>query len=613
MSVLGRTARLRSDTPESFSLNDPTDVLCRQIVRDRDRRDSVGSGGRAIVVPTTTPDILGTGEQGESSVSQDDERESQTSVDTPESGPEARRSWTEAARAFLHRRVIAIFFLGISAGVPLLLIFGTLSVWLREAGVARSTVTFFSWAVLGYSFKFVWAPVIDSLPVPWLTRALGRRRSWLVVSQAAVISAMLWMAATDPQQSLTMTAMAAVLLGFSSATQDITIDAYRIEAVERDLQAMMSSAYMAGYRTGMLVAGAGALKLASYFGSTVDAYSHRAWALAYVCMAASMLVGVVTTFMIREPEVAQRSEAVRAPGDYVRFVALFLAAAAVFVLGFVWSKDLADQLKAYLETDLGWMKHLAGLVVESLRLGISVVLAVIVARLLIAVKLVPEGMVRESYVEPITDFMGRFGRSGFLVLLLIGSYRMSDLVMGAVANVFYIDMGFTKDQIADIAKTFGLLMIIAGGFLGGVLSVRYGLSRILFLGATLAAATNLLFALLATMGNNAYMLIVVIAADNLSMGLASAAFIAYLSSLTSIRFTATQYALFSSLMTLVPKTLAGYSGSVVDSIGYPWFFIGSAILGLPVLWLVVIVSRLEGGEPDMPPEATEGSGAPAAQ
>lgn len=509
-----------------------------------------------------------------------------------------RKSWSDAARAFLHPRVLAIFVLGISAGIPYLLIFGTLSVWLREAGVSRSTVTFFSWAILGYSFKFVWAPVIDRLPLPWLTARMGRRRSWLLVSQAMVISALLWMAVSDPQQSLVMSAMAAVMLGFSAATQDITIDAYRIEAVDRDLQAMMSSAYLAGYRVGMLLAGAVALKLAGFFGSSAEAYSATAWGWAYVCMAGCMLVGVVTTFVIQEPEVGRRPDEARWTNmDYVRFVVLFLVAAAVFAIGFWQGAPLAAEVKQWLENDLGWMHRLAAFVGETGRMLTSIGLASLAAWLLVKARLVPAGMVRESYVAPITDFLQRFGKSGVLVLLLVGTYRMSDLVMGGVANVFYIDHGYTKDQIADIAKTFGLFMTILGGFLGGVLSVRYGMIRTLFLGAVLASASNLLFALLATMDNDLWMLAVVITADNLAMGLASAAFIAFLSSLTSIRFTATQYALFSSLMTLFPKILTGYSGSIVDSMGYSAFFVGTALLGVPVLILVALVSRLDYGEP----------------
>jgi PAT family beta-lactamase induction signal transducer AmpG len=202
-------------------------------------------------------------------------------------------------------------------------------------------------------------------------------------------------------------------------------------------------------------------------------------------------------------------------------------------------------------------------------------------------------MVRETYIAPITNFIQRYGRSGLILILLIGTYRISDIVLGVMSNVFYIDQGFTKDEIANIAKTFGLLMILLGGFLGGMLSVRYGVLRTLFLGAVLASGTNVLFALLAGAGHNVWMLTLVIAADNLAQGLATATFVAYLSSLTSIRFTATQYALFSSLMTLFPKLLAGYSGGLVDTFGYANFFLATAVAGVPVLGLILLASRIE--------------------
>lgn len=512
----------------------------------------------------------------------------------PGSGSEGgRRSWGEAARAFLHPRVLAILFLGFSAGLPLFLIFGTLSVWLREAGVERSTLTFFSWAALGYSFKYVWAPLVDRLPVPGLTRRLGRRRAWLLVAQLLVMVAMLGMAASDPQKSLTMIGLAAVLLGFSAATQDIAIDAYRIEAVAKDLQAMMASAYVAGYRAGMLLGGAGALKLASFFGGG-GGYSYRGWALAYVCMALSMSIGMATTLLIAEPQPREpeRKSAFRATSDYFRFLGLFVCAAAVFALGFVLTAEIAEQAKKVLVEEHEVMSRLAGFLVESARLIVSVALAAVVGWQLVLAKVVPAAMVRETYLDPFTDFMRRYGKSAFLLLLLIGTYRISDIVMGAVANVFYIDMGYTKDQIAAISKTFGLFMTLAGGFLGGMLAVRYGLIRTLFLGAFLSAATNVLFAYLAMVGNDPQLLIAVIVADNLSGGMATAAFVAYLSSLTSVSFTATQYALFSSIMTLGPKVLAGYSGMTVDSIGYERFFIGTAILGIPVLLLVWIAGRI---------------------
>lgn len=504
-----------------------------------------------------------------------------------------QRTWGEAARAFLHPRVLAILFLGFSAGLPLFLIFGTLSVWLREAGIERSTLTFFSWAALGYSFKYVWAPLVDRLPLPWLTRRLGRRRGWLLFAQIAVMLAMFCMAASDPQKSLTAIGIAAVLLGFSSATQDIAIDAYRIEAVARDLQAMMASAYVAGYRAGMLLGGAGALKLASVFGDGTE-YSYRGWALAYVCMGFSMLVGMATTLVIAEPRSREpRSDsALRSTGDYLRFLGLFACAATAFTLGFVFTSELAEQAKTTLIEEHAVMSRLAGFLVESGRLVLSVAMAVAVGGLLVLGRMVPKAMVRETYVDPFSDFMRRYGKSALLLLLLIGTYRISDIVMGAVANVFYIDMGYTKDQIAAISKTFGLFMTLAGGFVSGLLAVRYGLIRILFLGALLSAATNVLFAYLATVGNDPKLLIGVIVADNLSGGMATAAFVAYLSSLTSVSFTATQYALFSSIMTLGPKVLAGYSGMAVDSVGYETFFIGTAILGLPVLVLVWLAGRI---------------------
>lgn len=511
--------------------------------------------------------------------------------DRDEAAP--RKTWGEAVRVFFHPRVLAMLFFGFAAGLPYLLIFGTLSVWLREAGIERSTLTFFSWAALGYSFKYVWAPLVDRLPVPGLTSRLGRRRGWMLLSQLAIIAAILGMAASDPRTSLMATGLAAVCLGFSAATQDIVIDAYRIEAVHKDLQAMMSSAYIAGYRIGMIVSGAGALALASAFGSD-GAYSYTAWAGTYVCMALIMLVGVGTTLAVTEPEprARPRNTALRKTSDYLRFLALFAVAAATFASGFVLSAATAEGLKRHLGEDFGLTPHLAGFLVESGRLAFSVALAALAGWIVIRLKGAPAAMLRESYVEPFADFVRRYGKVAFLLLLLIGTYRISDIVMGAIANVFYLDMGYTKEQIATISKTFGLVMTITGGFLGGMLSVRYGLLRILFLGALLSAATNLLFVYLANIGNEPWMLVMVIVADNVSGGLALAAFIAYLSSLTSVSFTATQYALFSSIMTLFPKVLAGYSGMMVDSVGYAWFFTGTAAIGLPVLLLVVLAARM---------------------
>ena len=483
-----------------------------------------------------------------------------------------------------------MLFLGFSAGVPILLIFSTLSVWLREAGMERATVTFFSWAALGYSFKFVWAPLIDRLPLPGFLYRLGRRRSWLLVSQCAIVIAILWTSSFDPATTVVMTAIGAVMIGFSSATQDIVIDAYRIESADRAMQSMLSAMYIAGYRVGMLVAGAGALWLADYWGD--NQYDYAVWANVYRMMALVMVIGIVTTLIIPEPQRAVKRSVFRGTSDYLRFLLLFLVSAAAFVAIFAVSSGLAQWAKNLLMNDLAMNPRLAGFLIESARLVVAILLSAATASVMISLRLVSRAHVYETYVEPVADFFQRYGRTALIVIALIGTYRIADIVMGVIANVFYLDMGFTKSQIAMYSKFWGLWATVIGGFLGGILSVRYGVNRTLFLGAVLAAATNLLFAYLATQEAEPLLLLWVIVADNGSAGLATAAFVAYLSSLTSISFTAMQYAIFSSVMTLVPKIMAGYSGTVVDSTGYVFFFIGTAALGLPVLVLVVWVGRL---------------------
>jgi len=505
-----------------------------------------------------------------------------------------QQGWLETIASFKHPRVITMLFLGFSAGIPILLIFSSLGLWLREAGVERSAVTFFSWAALGYSFKFVWAPLVDKLPLPFLTRWLGRRRSWMLLSQLAIIVAILWMGMTNPlanDNSLTMMAIAAVLLGFSSATQDVVIDAYRIESADSDLQAMMSSTYIAGYRIGMLVAGAGALYLASYFGSEKGSYSYVAWQWTYAIMSAVMLVGIVTTLLIPEPIRQREDTAKHGASDYLRFLLLFVVAVVAFIATFYFSAELVKSSKASL-SELFSNKHLASFIIETLRLFTGVIIAGMVAKLLVRLGVVQQSMLQETYIAPVKDFFQRYGLNlAILLLVLIGLYRISDIVLGVISNVFYQDLGFTKIEIANVVKTFGLFMTIAGGFLGGLLSVRFGVMKILFLGAALSAGTNLLFMLLANVGHDMTMLYIVISADNLSAGLASAAFIAFLSQLTNISFTAVQYAIFSSLMTLLPKILGGYSGSMVDAMGYPQFFMLTAILGIPVLVLIVFARK----------------------
>ena len=508
--------------------------------------------------------------------------------------PSGTVTWRDSLSAFLHPRVVTMLFLGFSAGLPLLMIFSSLSLWLREAGVERSAVTLFSWAALGYSFKFVWAPLVDRLPVPWLTRWLGRRRSWLLVAQCAVIASILWMAGTDPgssEHALTLMALAAVMLGFSAATQDIVIDAYRIESAHRDLQAMMAATYIAGYRIGMLVSGAGALVLADALGSSADEYVYSAWRSTYALMAATMLVGVVTTLSIPEPERSDKDYASHPNREYARFLLLFVLAVAALVCTYLLSGPGAATVKETLHAATG-NQWLASLLVETFRLLVGAGLGGAVTVGLVYAQLADRTMVNETYVDPVVDFFRRYGTQvAILLLAIIGLYRISDIVLGVISNVFYQDLGYSKSEIAFAVKTFGLFMTIAGGFLGGVLAVRHGVYRILLLGAVLAAPTNLLFMMLARIGYDLPMLYVVVAADNLCAGLASAAFVAFLSSLTNVSFTAMQYAIFSSLMTLIPKVFGGYSGGMVDTIGYSQFFLVTAVMGVPVIVLVMVAAR----------------------
>jgi PAT family beta-lactamase induction signal transducer AmpG len=502
----------------------------------------------------------------------------------------AVQSWHDTFHSLLNPRVLAMLFLGFSAGIPLLLIFSSLSLWLSEAGIERKTVTFFSWAALGYSFKFIWAPLIDKLPVPVLTRLMGRRRSWLLVAQLLIIFSISMMGSINPgasEATLTLMALAAVLLGFSSATQDIVIDAYRIEAAEPRFQGMMSASYIAGYRVGMVVSGAGALYLASWLGSEKSHYVYEAWRLTYFAMAAVMLIGVATTLLIPEPESSRKKQLTYKTVDYLRLVFVFLCSVAVFAATFFYTGNIFDNLTESLGNDA-----IISFFVELFHFSLAVLASVLVGKLLIQAGAVDREMAHETWIEPITDFFVRYGvNTALLILLLIGLYRISDIVPGVISNLFYQDMGFTKPEIATAVKTFGVIVSIAGGFLGGIVATRYGVYRTLMIGAILTAFTNLVFVWLALVGRDLFVMYAAVTIDNLAAGFASAAFVAFLSSLTSVSFTAVQYAIFSSLMTLLPKTIGGYSGTIVDSIGYPAFFIFVTLIGVPVLWLVWKVTR----------------------
>ncbi|RKG44413.1 MULTISPECIES: AmpG family muropeptide MFS transporter [Acinetobacter] len=696
--------------------------------------------------------------------------------------------WKAAFTAFLDKRALIMLFLGFSAGIPILLIFSSLSLWLGEAGIDKSAVTFFSWAALGYSFKFVWAPLIDELPVPLLTKLMGRRRAWLLIAQCLIICAIAIMALSDPalgQSYIYQMAAGAVLLGFSAATQDIVIDAYRIELAETEMQTVLASTYNAGYRIGMIVAGAGALFLAAYLGTAKGNYIYEAWRTTYFAMAAVMLVGIITTLVIREPQV-ERIHKNYQRFDYYRLVGVFFVAVVSFVLSYIFSGNAVEALNTQFEVQDSLL--LFGL--ESIRFIGSGAIALLVGGGLVKAGAVNKQMAYETWVNPVADFFKRYGvKLALVLLLLIGFYRISDIIAGVISNVFYQDLNFSKEQIAEAVKVYGVIFSLVGGFLGGLLAQRMNIMKLMFVGAILASSTNLIFiglvksgqplgevtvqaggksyqvqadetgawtqkvpvadlrsgeaihvsatymqdksgavtvempylndqankALLVfpitadnvvnaqesqnsivvrgqtahalneqqklqvqldgqtfeakldkagiftatipgkalaesashkvevqlldaeriiatqthayevnTVANMAGVLSVdvqpiqlaqaengwvelkgkviksyssmwlyfAIIVDNLASGLAGAAFIAFLSSLTSVSFTAVQYAIFSSLMTLTPKILGGYSGTIVTNIGYPKFFLMTALIGIPILFLVVWVAKL---------------------
>jgi PAT family beta-lactamase induction signal transducer AmpG len=490
------------------------------------------------------------------------------------------------------QRILILGILGFTAGLPLPLLFSSLSLWLGEAGVDRQAVTLFSWAALGYSFKFVWAPLIDRLPIPWLTAYLGRRRAWLLLAQFTLQLTIISVALIDPGQDasvLVRFALSAVALGFAAATQDIVIDAYRIESAPPTLQGLLAAAYIAGYRIGMLVAGAGALYLATFFGSSHDSYSYEAWRNTYCIMAALITVGMITTLLIREPDCSHKHTLDSNFGQttYLRLVLVFVITVLVLISTFILMNEPITIAKHWLGKQV-----LTDFILEAVRLLCAGASAVLAGWLCVKGRIISQHVVTITWLAPLQEFWQRHGmRSALLVLGVIGLYRIADIVLGVIANVFYQDLGFSKPEIAAAVKTFGVIMSIIGGFMGGLLITRLGIWRMLLWGALLAAVTNLLFVLLALTGKQLSLLYITVTFDNFAAGLASAALVAFLSSLTHVSFTAMQYALFSSLMTLLPKILGGYSGAMVNNIGYPSFFLFTTLLGIPVLGLIWLLQR----------------------
>jgi PAT family beta-lactamase induction signal transducer AmpG len=441
--------------------------------------------------------------------------------------------WLKGIRAYFQPRPFIMLLLGFSAGLPFLLTAGTLSTWLREAGIDRTTIGFLSWIGFAYSFKVLWAPLIDQMPLPVLDKVMGRRRAWMLVAQVAIILSLIGFAFAQPSPDHLGPMIAfALLVAFSSATQDIVVDAWRIDAASQDEQGVMAGAYQAGYRIALFAAGAGALYIAEFI----------SWKAAYLSMAALMLIGIAGT--IFAPRVGDRPAKTDEDDRIERIL------------------DQAKVGQGFVRSASAWFY--------------------------------------KAVVAPFADFGRRYGFDlGIVILCLVATYRMTDTVMGVMANPFYIDLGFSKDQIATVSKVYGIWIGLAGALFGGWAVVQFGLMRALVIGAIVGSASNLMFAWMALQGADVWALTLTISIENFAGGFAGTALIAYMSSLTSTAFTATQYALFSSFYTIPGRFLGGFSGAMVDASSYFWFFVITAVMGVPAVLLSVYLwlhgHRLAGG------------------
>jgi PAT family beta-lactamase induction signal transducer AmpG len=411
--------------------------------------------------------------------------------------------WLTAAKVYTDRRVMVILLLGFSSGLPLALSFGTLSFWLAEEGISKATVGLFALAGLPYTLKFAWAPLIDRVSLPWLTPMLGRRRSWAILTQLALMVAIAGLGASDPTTNLPAVAIWTLLVTFSSASQDVVIDAYRVEILEERQYGAGSAMIVAGYRIGMLVSGAGTLYLAEAGG----------WSSAYLVMAALMVVGIVTILLNPEPAGSEISSV--GDGDYLQRLSLWC---------------------------------------------------------------------QQAVVAPFADFMSRPYWKWILAFIVF--YKFGDSLAGVMANPFYVDLGFSKNEVATISKGFGLAATLAGAFAGGMVVARYGIMSALLVCGVLQMLSNLMFAVQALIGYSVPMLMVTIAVENFTGGMGTAAFVAYLSMLCNIAHTATQYALLSSFMAFARTTLSAQAGYLVEAVDWFVFFALTTVAALPGLLLL---------------------------
>jgi PAT family beta-lactamase induction signal transducer AmpG len=395
-----------------------------------------------------------------------------------------------------------MIFLGFSAGLPHPLLFATLTLWLASAEIRISEITMFGWVGIVYAIKFLWAPMLDRLRLPVITNMIGQRRSWILLMQIMILLGLIFMSSLKPEHDLMYLAYLSIAIAFASASQDVAIDAYRIEIAESKFQAVLGASYQLGYRISALTSGAGALYMASFYD----------WKLTYQVMSMFMLVGILTVIFIPE-----------------------------------------SNKPANTNNGAGWLK--------------------------------------KTLIEPFSEFFKRNGYWSLFLLMFIALYRVSDLIIGIAANPFYADIGFNLSEIATVTKVFGFTVTIIGAFIGGLSVARFGIGRLLIISSILLTLTNLFFLFLNNAGSSLPALVLTISADNFALGFSGTVFIAFLSSLTSRYFTASQYALFTSVMFLPGITLSGFSGLIIESSGWATLFIYSALLGIPSILCSFLIVR----------------------
>ena len=432
---------------------------------------------------------------------------------------------------YLKPQVFVNAFLGFSSGFPLALTASSLIMWLTEVGIDKSTIGYFAAIGVPYAIKFLWAPILDQIKLPLLDKWLGRRRSWLLVTQLLVIACISGMAWMNPTADILTFTLLAIGIAFFSASQDIVIDAYRIERAERQYQAAAVAMYSLGYRLAMLASGAGALFLAQYLQVSMQMDFVKSWQMTYLIMSFMMISGIIATVVIKEPEMPEN---------------------ALFV-----KQEGSSKVKSL----VAWFRH--------------------------------------AVINPFADFMQR---PGWLhILLFVFLYRLADAYLGVMFNPFMIDLGFTKAQVSGIVKIYGTAATMVGGFIGGILVYRFGMYKTLFTCSILHMFTNLLLVVLAGRGADTWFLTLCISTENGTAGMASVAFLAYLGSLCKVNYTATQYALLSSLAAVartVFSTSSGQTSEWMDAQGYGWegFFLFSSLLAIPALSLLWWINRRFGME-----------------